>query len=143
MAQSTSKLTPKKIEAIKKELLAVKEKLMMTTKDSDSFHIDRNELSDYLDEANVNIQVNQLHRFRNREIFYLKKINQALDRIERDEFGKCQDCDSDISFERLMARPTAELCIKCKEEAEINESSKIKRSSSIGKTIDDIGGASL
>jgi DnaK suppressor protein len=137
MARKGTKLTQKKIVDIKKNLLNIKEKLTMTSKESEFFHIDKNELSDSLDEANVNIQANQLLRFRNRELFYLKKINLALARIENGEFGKCQECEEDISFERLKARPTAELCISCKEEAEMCENGQIRKSSSIGKSMNE------
>lgn len=66
-----------------------------------------------------------LLRFRNREIFYVKKIDKALKKFEKNEFGLCDDCGYWIKFERLLARPTAELCIICKEEAERDESNSI------------------
>ena len=36
-------------------------------------------------------------------------------------YGCCEDCGDDISQKRLMARPTATLCITCKEEEERGE----------------------
>jgi len=54
-------------------------------------------------------------------MFYIKKLNKALERFESDEYGQCTDCDCDIKYERLLARPTAELCITCKDEAEKEE----------------------
>ena len=46
---------------------------------------------------------------------------EALDRIARKDFGWCEKCGEEIGIRRLEARPTAELCIDCKEIAERQE----------------------
>jgi DnaK suppressor protein len=76
---------------------------------------------DEVDQASSEYERSQLLRFRNRDAFYVKKLNKAMARFECDEYGVCTDCDGGIKFERLMARPTAELCIGCKDEAEKEE----------------------
>jgi RNA polymerase-binding transcription factor DksA len=43
----------------------------------------------------------------------LRKIDEALDRIEQDEYGRCFECDSWIAKGRLMAVPYARNCIGC------------------------------
>ena len=43
----------------------------------------------------------------------LKEVNWALKRIEQGTYGKCSNCDKEISIERLQARATAEKCIEC------------------------------
>ena len=48
----------------------------------------------------------------------LRGIADALDRLERDEYGLCQSCDEPISQGRLDFDPTARLCIHCAEKAE-------------------------
>lgn len=53
-----------------------------------------------------------------RKSLYLKKINMALERIKYGEYGECEMCGDDIKFKRLEARPTATLCIACKEKEE-------------------------
>ena len=60
-------------------------------------------------------------RSRDRESKLLKKINEAIDRIEQDEYGYCEKCGEEIGIQRLEARPTAELCIDCKTLDEIRE----------------------
>ncbi len=45
-------------------------------------------------------------------------INEALKKIYSGEYGKCENCASTISEERLEAIPYARLCIKCKEKKE-------------------------
>ena len=60
-------------------------------------------------------------RTRDRERKLLKKIEKALDQIDKDDYGFCDACGIEIGIRRLEARPTAELCIDCKELAEIKE----------------------
>ena len=143
MKRANSYLTDKQVEQIKVKLLADKERLTMRDEIDqkvdtlNTYHLDRSELSDPVDEACANVQVAHELRFKSREIFYLKKINPALEKIKEGAFGLCKDCDSEISFERLLARPTAELCINCKESAEMDEQNNfiLKRSKSFGQTL--------
>jgi DnaK suppressor protein len=60
-------------------------------------------------------------RTRDRERKLIKKIDQTIDRIEKDDYGFCDDCGVEIGIRRLEARPTATLCIDCKSLAEIKE----------------------
>ncbi len=45
-------------------------------------------------------------------------IDDALKRIEKDEYGICQMCQKNISKKRLNAVPWAPHCIECQEKAE-------------------------
>jgi len=45
-------------------------------------------------------------------------IDEALKRIEKDEYGICQMCQKNISKKRLNAVPWAPHCIECQEKAE-------------------------
>ena len=45
----------------------------------------------------------------------LQQIDQALMRIDKGEFGECQNCSDPISEERLRAVPWARYCIDCQE----------------------------
>jgi DnaK suppressor protein len=141
MKRENSYLTDKQVESLKEGLLAEKERIINKEISEDRYCLDKNELSDPLDEASINIQASQELRFRNRENFYLKKINKSLTRLNNGQYGLCEDCDAEIAYERLKARATAELCIQCKEEAEFSESHNVfaKRSKSLGKTMSEIG----
>jgi DnaK suppressor protein len=48
----------------------------------------------------------------------LKKIEQALLRLEAGTYGRCQECDAEIPPARLRALPFAALCRDCQEETE-------------------------
>ena len=60
-------------------------------------------------------------RARDRERKLIKKIEKTLSKIDRDEFGYCDQCGIEIGIKRLEARPTADLCVDCKALAEIKE----------------------
>ena len=48
----------------------------------------------------------------------LKKIDQAILRLEQGSYGRCQECDLEISEARVRALPFAVLCLDCQEQAE-------------------------
>lgn len=60
-------------------------------------------------------------RSRDRERKLIKKIDEALQRLEAGDYGYCEVCGVEIGVERLEARPTADLCIDCKTLDEIRE----------------------
>ena len=60
-----------------------------------------------------------------RENRLIKKIDLSLEWIEKEQYGFCQSCRKPIGLDRLQARPTATLCITCKEIAEMEEKNKL------------------
>lgn len=62
----------------------------------------------------------QLRRLE-REKKLLDKIDSALERLARGEYGWCRETGEPIGLRRLLLRPTAELCIEAKERQEQRE----------------------
>jgi DnaK suppressor protein len=60
-------------------------------------------------------------RSRDRERKLIKKIDEALAKIDSADYGYCETCGVEIGVQRLEARPTATLCIDCKTLDEIRE----------------------
>jgi len=60
-------------------------------------------------------------RTRDRERKLIKKIDEAIGKLDADEYGYCEACGVEIGIRRLEARPTAALCIDCKTLDEIRE----------------------
>ena len=60
-------------------------------------------------------------RLRDRDRKLIKKIEEALQRIEDGTFGVCEECGEDIGTARLKARPVTTLCIECKSRREEEE----------------------
>ena len=76
---------------------------------------------DPLDRASQEEEFNFALRTRDRERRLLKKIEEAVESIEHEDYGYCETCGADIGVKRLVARPTATLCIDCKTIDEIKE----------------------
>lgn len=41
-------------------------------------------------------------------------VESALDKLTRNEYGKCENCGKEISLELLKVNPESRLCKKCK-----------------------------
>ena len=41
------------------------------------------------------------------------KLNYALTKINKEEFGLCVECDEEINFERLLLIPESTHCMEC------------------------------
>ena len=66
-------------------------------------------------DQSINMRLDQ------RNILFLKKVEEAKQKILDGTYGDCEDCGEEISQKRLLARPTASLCINCQEEKEKTE----------------------
>jgi len=73
------------------------------------------------DQASVECDMSFMLRLRGREQRLLKKIDEALSRIEEGTFGICDVCGEEIDINRLIARPVTTMCIHCKTEQEAEE----------------------
>ena len=54
----------------------------------------------------------------------LAEIDDALDRIERGSYGRCQRCGDDIPLERLQTLPMAGHCMPCQARQELSGSTR-------------------
>lgn len=48
----------------------------------------------------------------------LRDVEDALKRVERGTFGRCEGCGRPIAGERLRALPRARLCVRCQRRAD-------------------------
>jgi len=88
---------------------------------NEDFQLKSDDLPDESDLTSTEGETSMRMRLRNREALLLKKIDEALQRIREGCFGKCSSCWSEIDLRRLEARPTASLCVDCKENQEQTE----------------------
>lgn len=79
---------------------------------------------DPTDRASLESNRNFTLRIRERERKLIKKIKESIDKIDRGEFGLCEECGEEIGYERLKARPVTTLCINCKTKQEEEEKRK-------------------
>lgn len=111
-----AKLTPreKKIREIKKNLVAQKKTLLAGALEALNELPGPTVFPDLGDQATAEIDRNFMLRLRGRERKLLKKIEEAMERIDQGVFGICDKCGLDIDIRRLEARPVTTMCIECK-----------------------------
>ena len=115
-------MTDEQLEHFRKKLLDWKQQLMEEVdRTVDHMKDDATNFPDPNDRATQEEEFSLELRTRDRERKLIKKINEAIKRIDDDEYGYCETCGIEIGNNRLEARPTAELCIDCKTLEEIRE----------------------
>ncbi len=86
---------------------------------------DANNYADPSDRATQEEEFALELRTRDRERKLIRKIDETLARIRKDDYGFCDQCGVEIGLRRLEARPTATLCIDCKTLEEIREKQQV------------------
>ena len=115
-------MSPEQIEHFRKLLNAWKKELMEEVERT--VHHMQNEAANFPDQTDRASQESEFSlelRARDRERKLIKKINESLSIVDGGDYGYCEGCDVEIGIRRLEARPTANLCIDCKELDEIKE----------------------
>ncbi len=109
-------LTPreKKIRDIKKKLISQKKILLVGAIEALNELPGQTVFPDLGDQATAEIDRNFMLRIKGRERKLLKKIDEAIERINQGIFGICDKCGLEIDVRRLEARPVTTMCIECK-----------------------------
>ena len=84
----------------------------------DGFEVPDNNLSDILDRASQISEREFSHHLCSREKLHMRRIERSLQDIEDGVYGLCDQCEEEIAYKRLKARPTARYCIGCKTQLE-------------------------
>ena len=80
---------------------------MMHPEDVEQGGMDMGDLSNVEHETELHIE--RTHR----EAYELSLIDDALERIEKGNYGQCIECGCSIEGERLMANPISKRCLAC------------------------------
>jgi DnaK suppressor protein len=115
-------MSPKQLEHFRKILSSLKEELshdidrtVHTMQDEATIFADPNDRASQ--ESDMALEL----RNRDRERKLIKKIEETIAKIDGGDYGYCESCGVEIGLKRLEARPTATLCIDCKELDELRE----------------------
>src|SRR4030043_137686 len=111
----------KKIQEIKKNLIAQRKVLLSEAVEALNELPGQTMFPDLGDQATAEIDRNFMLRLRGREHKLLKKIDDAIGRIDQDIFGICDKCGEEIDIRRIEARPVTTMCIECKIQQEEEE----------------------
>jgi DnaK suppressor protein len=103
------------LNAWRQELLEEVSRTVHTMQDETANHPDPNDRASQ--ETDMSLEL----RSRDRERKLIKKIDEAIAKIDSNDYGFCETCGVEIGVQRLEARPTATLCIDCKTLDEIRE----------------------
>ncbi len=106
---------------IKKTLLSQRESLLKEAGEALNTLPGEINFPDMGDQATAETDRDFMLRLRDRERMLLKKIDEAVERIDIGTFGICEKCNSEIGIKRLEARPVTTLCIDCKTQQEEEE----------------------
>ena len=107
-------MTKTEAKEVKKTLLAERENVVTKLKGSD-LSIDDSETPDPVDLAVSNYSKNVQLALSENESRQLELIDEALERLDDDEYGICQNCEKEINPKRLAAIPWARYCLDCQE----------------------------
>lgn len=104
----------KKIQEIRKNLITQKKELLVGAIEALNELPGQTIFPDLGDQATAEIDRNFMLRLKGRERKLLKKIEEAIERIDQGIFGMCDKCGLEINIKRLEARPVTTMCIECK-----------------------------
>ena len=106
------------MKEIKDMLLREKEKILTQLKSNfQKTQVDY-EIGDAIDSSvgeqdrDFHLLLQDIHRNK------LEQIEDALKRIEKQDYGYCEDCGDEISKKRLLLVPFARLCVVCQQARE-------------------------
>lgn len=102
------------LKELRERLLAEKSLLIDKLKGND-LSIDDSETPDPVDLAVRNYSKNVMLAVSENESRQLTLVDEALMRIDDNEYGICQNCEKPIHPKRLAAIPWARYCIDCQE----------------------------
>jgi DnaK suppressor protein len=120
------KLSKKEREEFRKLLLERKNSIIRKLSQfyHESKEIEIDTALDVADKAETSYTKEFLLGLTDSEREQLQLIDQALDRLEKGEYGLCQVCHREIGKKRLQIIPWTPYCIDCQEKIERGASAK-------------------
>ncbi len=102
------------LKEIKKKLQSERDLLIEKLQGND-LSVDDSETPDPVDLAVRNYSKNVMLAVSENDSKQLALIDEAVLRIDDEEYGTCQNCETDINPKRLAAIPWARYCLSCQE----------------------------
>jgi DnaK suppressor protein len=98
-----------------RDRLNAEREIILTKLNGNDLSIDDSETPDPVDLAVRNYSKNVQLALSENESRQLELIDEALERLEEEEYGLCQNCEKEIHPKRLAAIPWARYCLDCQE----------------------------
>ena len=119
MARSRYSELKQMLEDRQRELQAEVQGKMRHVREEGSWGGKMNEVLDAVESAEADIQEDIEFALVQMKSETLNKINDALIRLERGDYGNCFECAEEIAEKRLRALPFAVRCKDCEEAREV------------------------
>lgn len=97
------------LEQIKRQARSIRDELLRSTEIRPAL------VSDELDHAKEHTDLCTQIEVHERSLETKNRLLSALQKIEQGSFGSCENCDENISVDRLKVNPSAALCLRCQE----------------------------
>ncbi len=113
-------MNPVMREYFRQQLIAWRKELLSGSQETITNTLQGTELQkpDLADRASAETDHALELRTRDRERKLISKINEAIERIDHDDYGFCEETGEPISIPRLKARPIATLSLEAQERHE-------------------------
>lgn len=109
-------------QAFFKHLLREREAQLRNNAGETAEHLrDNTIIPDMADRATIEEEHALELRTRDRERKLLKKVQEALQRLDKGEYGWCEETGDPIGIPRLLARPTATLSLEAQQRRELRQ----------------------
>lgn len=109
-------------QAFFKHLLREREAQLRSNAGQTAEHLrDNTIIPDMADRATIEEEHALELRTRDRERKLLKKVQEALQRLEKGDYGWCEETGDPIGIPRLLARPTATLSLEAQQRRELRQ----------------------
>lgn len=117
-AKDDQYMNEQQLAFFKQRLMELREQLLHNADDTGQ-HLRENEVTtDPSDRATLEEEYTLELRTRDRERKLLKKVEKSIRQIEEGSYGYCEETGEPIGIPRLLARPTATLCLEAQERRE-------------------------
>ncbi len=106
-----------KIKKFKKLLMEEKARIMNSNfmSSNEDLEISSDDLPDESDFASSVVNQAVSTSLRDQNVLELKRIEEALERLDAASYFECDECGDNIEEKRLEALPTTKFCISCAE----------------------------
>lgn len=122
LAQPESEyMSPAQLDFFRRKLTALESELRSNAGETTEHLRETVLVPDPADRATIEEEHALELRTRDRERKLIKKVQQALARIESGEYGYCEETGEPIGLQRLLARPTATLSVEAQQRRELRQ----------------------
>ena len=112
-------MCPEQLEYFRQKLTTWRQELLDESRETLQHLKEENwHEADIADRASIETEAGVELRTRNRYLKLISKIDEALRRIDKGEYGYCEETGEPIGLKRLEARPIATLSIEAQERHE-------------------------